>query len=230
MNPTPRQYNAGYNVQHASLPRPARFARSPAKPNNGKARPSGRNNPPHNDHKKHGQTSKETHPPRRSATAEDTCFNCGKKGHFSNNCPNPPKPKRDFVRAARSTQDGEDNEDPNDRNYQVSEADDEREDDEELMIPPSEQEYQEMEIPASELYENYDKGSDEESMAAMTVSPMERTPDIIAASNVVDMKLFSPGFHQKRLCSGYSSCSWVIHSKEWLRYHRRIGLYKRELT
>ena len=40
-NPTPCQYNTGYNAQRASLPRPARFAWSPAKPNNGKAKPSG---------------------------------------------------------------------------------------------------------------------------------------------------------------------------------------------
>jgi len=137
-SPAPCQTNVSYNAHRASLPRTARFARPPPKYNNAnKAKPFGRNDPPHNDHHKVGQASKEAHPPQRQKTAKDTCFNCGKKGHFSPNCPNPSKPKRDFIQAARSTTNGEDNEDPNNKNYQVSEADNEHKDDEESMTPQS---------------------------------------------------------------------------------------------
>ena len=76
--------------------------------------------------------------------------------------------------------DGKDDDDPSDKNYQVSEA----KDDEESVIPQSEWEYQEMEIPASEFYENYDEESDRENMAVMTVLPIEKAPDVIAASDV----------------------------------------------
>ena len=80
--------------------------------------------------------------------------------------------------------DGEEDDDPSDRNYQVSEADDERDDDEESVTPQFEQEYQEMEIPASEFYENYDEEGEKESMAVMTVMPMDRATDVIAASDI----------------------------------------------
>ena len=74
---------------------------------------------------------------------------------------------------------GEDDDDLSDRNYQVSEADEE-----ESVIPQFKQEYQEMEIPASEFYENYNEESEKESMAVMTVMPMDRATDVIAASDI----------------------------------------------
>ena len=80
--------------------------------------------------------------------------------------------------------DGEDDDDPGNRNYQVSEADDERNEEEESVIPQFEQEYQEMEIPASEFYENYDEESEKESMAVMTIMPIDKATDVIAASDI----------------------------------------------
>ena len=79
---------------------------------------------------------------------------------------------------------GEDDESPDDKKYQVSEADDEHKDEEESLTPQSEQEYREMEIPASEFYEDYDEEDDKETMAVMTVFPMKGTSDIMAASNI----------------------------------------------
>jgi len=103
---------------------------------------------------------------------------------LSSTSPNSSKLKRNFVWAACSTANGEDNEDPNNKNYQVSEADDEHKDDKESMTPQSEQEYQKMEVPASEFYENYNEESDRDNMAVMTVIPIKTIPDSIAASDV----------------------------------------------
>jgi len=112
------QPTVAHNVgQHSTPTRLARFSRPPPRTMNNKAKPTGQNDPPCDDHRKLDQDSKEAHPPRRQAMAEDTCFNCRKKGHFSHSCTNPLKPKRDFIQAARSTMTGEDDESPDDKEY-----------------------------------------------------------------------------------------------------------------
>ena len=163
---------------------PVRFVRPTHRYPNNKAKPPDRHDPHH-----HSST------PKRQATANDSCFNCGKTGHFANKCPLPPKQKKDYIRAARSTVHGGEEGDAEDE-YRVSEADDEREEDGEASTPQSEQGYSEIEVAASEFYEEYDDNDNqnaERSAAMAIVSPKERiaindsksdSPDALAASIV----------------------------------------------
>ena len=132
---------------------------------------------------------------KRQATASNNCFNCSKTGHFANKCPLPLRQKKDYIRAACSTANGGDEGDADDE-YQVSEADDEREEDGESVTPQLEQGYSKIEVTASKFYKEYDDDDNQnvERSAAMTIiSPKEimainnskpDSPDMLAASIV----------------------------------------------
>jgi len=143
-----------------AVAKPVRFTQPSSRYLNKGAKP-----PAQIQHQHHTSTLK------RQATTNDQCFNCSKTGHFSSNCPFPRKPKKDYVHAAHSTMNGEEEGDADDE-YRVSEPEEEHEGDKESVTPHSEQEYTEIEVAASEFYEDdHDSILSANRVTAMTVVP-----------------------------------------------------------
>jgi hypothetical protein len=110
--------------------------------------------------------------PKPKATANDTCFNCGGKGHFSKDCPEPKK--KEFIRAAHSTMSAGGSEGHSDAEQSENDnqqTEDEREDEGSQV---SEAGTHEIDVPASDFYDEVEDHHD--FMMGLQIFPMSNTP------------------------------------------------------